>query len=245
MNDGDTGDATATATIPTLAYNFQSDYGVVNGTPVKNLITAAQEDGSAKYSPFLRSISASSSSETANQGITVAVGDIRAVQGRRAHRPRQRGRHSNANNLAIVNNYYNWGGHRFRQPLHAGGDARNHARPGLGAQLRPASRRNHGKQHAGRRQPGRKHGSSDTEASFPDNGDIVTGQYLYPQGQHGHRPLQVRGRSRRATSAPRPIAQRLQNASFLNTVLMLYDGNRQSLPATTTTSARTPSSASI
>jgi hypothetical protein len=70
--------------IPTYYYNFQSDYGIDNqGNTLFNVITAANDD---KFKVAVRQILSiygqylgAQFVETADQGLTIAVGDIRSV----------------------------------------------------------------------------------------------------------------------------------------------------------------------
>ena len=66
------------------------------------------------------------------------------------------------------------------------------------------------------------------DAAFPDNGDIVTGQYLYRKDSMDIDLYQFQVATEGDFSVE-TIAQRLENASSLNTALVLYNGNGQAI----------------
>ena len=102
-------------TIPTYDYNFQSNYGVVNGSPVKNLITAVEEQRVREIFSLFTQYFGVQFVESASQGITVAVGDLRAIDPTTPTGPGSAagmaGRPTGG--LAIVSNFYNWGNDAF------------------------------------------------------------------------------------------------------------------------------------
>ncbi len=65
--------------IPTISYNFQSSYGTVLGQPVLNAITANQKQRAREIFQIYSYYLGVQFQETANSGITVVTGDIRAV----------------------------------------------------------------------------------------------------------------------------------------------------------------------
>ena len=71
------GDVGPDGEIPTLYYNFQTVYGYIGNTPMSNLITAAQEQRVRDCFSLFTQYFGVQFVETANQGATIATGDLR------------------------------------------------------------------------------------------------------------------------------------------------------------------------
>ena len=71
----DGGDVGPTGDVPTYYYNFQTVYGSINGVPVNNLITDVEKQRVREIYSLFTQYCGVQFVETANQGVTVAVGD--------------------------------------------------------------------------------------------------------------------------------------------------------------------------
>ena len=158
------------------------------GSPLvspKNLITAAEEDSVREIFSLLTQYFGVQFVETANQGITVAVGDIRAILPSAPTGPNSAAGTGSADmGLALVSNFYTWGDdsfggafmqvamHEIMQVLGFG-----HSFDLTPAEIMGGSTATSptGDQGNGESQNSAVGG----DAAFPDNGDIVSGQYLY------------------------------------------------------------------
>ena len=65
-------------------YNFQTNYGTVNGVPVKNLITAGRRRSPRDLFHCYAHYMGVQFVETGQPGMTVAVGDLRVHDSRRS-----------------------------------------------------------------------------------------------------------------------------------------------------------------
>lgn len=100
--------ATPSTSVGILEYNFQSQYGTLNGVPQFNLITEAQKERVREVFEYYGYYLGVQFVETASSGLTVAVGDMRVVGGPLAAAGIQSG------NLAIMNSIVNWGASETR-----------------------------------------------------------------------------------------------------------------------------------
>ena len=71
------GDVGPEGDIPTVYYNFQDIYGYVGNTPMHNLITAVQEQRIRDVFSLFTQYMGVQFVETADQGVTIATGDVR------------------------------------------------------------------------------------------------------------------------------------------------------------------------
>ncbi|MCE5266813.1 MAG: hypothetical protein LLG00_02875, partial [Planctomycetaceae bacterium] len=222
--------ADSTNGITTYYYNFQSIYGTVAGQPVQNEITDAEKQRVREIFSLCTQYFGVQFVETANQGITVAVGDLRAVDATLtmgAGSPDGIASTDSAGPKAIVNSNYTskWGDAPF------GGDFQVTMMHeilhtlGFGHSYDLASSEIMGSSTAGVAGSGETPSVS-ADGSFPGNGDIVTGQYLY---RHDSMDIDLYKFSvdKEGTLNAETIAQRLQNASLLNTALVLYNSDHQ------------------
>ncbi len=204
------GDVGPDGEIPTLYYNFQTLYGYIGNTPLSNLITAAQEQRVRDCFSLFTQYFGVQFVETANQGATIATGDLRAFGSDTptgAGSPAgMEGTGYNGNPLVVVNNFYNWGNDEFggsymstvmHEIMHTLGFGHSYDLAGpdiMGSDPDVAS---------------------SSEASFPDNGDIVSGQYLYRPDSMDIDLYKFEVGAGGGDFTAETIAQRLQNASLV------------------------------
>ena len=227
-------------TIPTYDYNFQTNYGVVNGSVVKNLITSAEEESVREIFSLLTQYFGVQFVETASSGITVAVGDLRAISPTTPTGPGSAagmasGDASSGSALAIVSNFYNWGNDAF------GGSFMQVAMHeilhtlGFGNSFDLAASEIMGSSSPGSPTGDPGNGESQQsavggDAAFPDNGDIVSGQNLFRKDSMDIDMYQFQVATEGDFSVE-TFAQRLENASSLNTALVLYNSSGQAIAA--------------
>ena len=227
-------------TIPTYYYNFQTNYGYVNGSLVKNLITSAEEESVREIFSLLTQYFGVQFVETASQGITVAVGDIRAIDANAPTGPASAAGMAAgdaSSGLALVSNFYNWGNDAFGGPfmqvamheiLHTlgFGNSFDLAASEIMGSSSPTTLTATGDPGNGESQDSAVGG----DASFPDNGDIVTGQNLFRKDSMDVDLYQFQVTTAGTFSAE-TFAQQLENASSLNTALVLYNSAGQAIAA--------------
>ena len=226
----DSGDTGPTGLIPTYYYNFQSDYGTINGTAQLNQITATEEQRVREIYSLYSAYFGVQFVETADQGVTVAVGDIRAINPTAptgAGSPAGMATGGPTNGEAILNSYYDWGTGAFgglfmytmmHEIMHTLGYGHSFDLPPdeiMGSSLP-------GVDETG----GETTTQSGGDAAFPDNGDIVSGQYMYRPDSMDIDLYQFQVDQAGNFSAE-TVAQRLQDASLLNTALVLYNSQGQ------------------
>jgi hypothetical protein len=216
--------------ISTIFYNFRDDYGVdPSGTVLHNLITPAQKQRAREIFELYAQTLGVQFVETATQGLTIATGDLRAVDPTAATGPGGvAGIADPVAGLAVMDaaeNWYDLFGPSddavkqswFEIALHEIGHLL-----GLG--------------HSYELPPGTVMGSESdlafnnpTEPVYPGDDDIVHGQYLFrPEGRDIDLykfQLTVAGKFTAETMAERQL-----DASLLDTTLRLYrekDGRRE------------------
>ncbi|MEN6335145.1 MAG: hypothetical protein ABFE01_12860, partial [Phycisphaerales bacterium] len=226
VNSGDQG---PTGLIPTYYYNFQSVYGTYSGQAQLNQITPIEKQRVREIFSLFTQYFGAQFVETASQGITVAVGDLRVIDptippsgtGSAAGMATS----GDTNGKAIVNGYYDWGTAAFggsfmitmmHEIMHTLGfghsydlspyDVMGASSSGVATTV----------------------GTTDAnpDASLLGNGDIVTGQYLY-RNDSMDIDLYKFQVDKEGTFSAETIAQRLQNASLLNTTLTLYNSDHE------------------
>jgi len=195
-----------TSAVQIKAYNFQSQFGTLNGIPQFNLITEAQKDRVREVFEYYGYYLGVQFVETASDGYTIAVGDPRVLIDNL-----QVGGVAGGN-LAIMNSIVNWGasetrGAFFRTTMHEVGHLL-----GLGHNYEaPAIQ-----------------GSGISDGVLPGDFDILYGKYLWPtlgNDINVYRfSLATAGRLNLETIAERMRAVGVAAAdSTLDSVITVYD----------------------
>ena len=178
-----------------------------------NLITDVQKQR-VRGVPFaLNPIHGRAIVKMANQGITVATGDLRVFD---PTTPPMAAAGMGGGDLVVINDYYNWGECLF------GGEYMSTVMHEIMHNLGFG----HSYDEAGSEIMGSDPDiTSSSEASFPDNGDINSGQYLYRLDSMDIDMYRFEVGAGGGDFSAETIAQRMANASLLNTELILFDAN--------------------
>ncbi|MCG2683351.1 MAG: GEVED domain-containing protein, partial [Planctomycetales bacterium] len=220
---GDEGDIGPYGEIPTYYYNFQSVYGTIQNAPALNLITNVQKQRVREIFSIISQYSGVQFIESADLGMTIVTGDLRVFDpyievGPGA--PAGMAGGGPENGLVIVNSYYDWGGSEYGSPfmqvmmheiLHPLGAMHSYELPAfeiMGSSETIATI------------------GTDQEVTFPGNNDVTVLQYLYRNDSIDTDFYRFEIESEGDLSAE-TIAQRMQNASLLDTCLVLYDDQFQ------------------
>lgn len=212
--EGHVGPADSTDAIDVRQYNFKSDIGVDPfGNPLFNLITEAQKQRAREILSLYSSIAGIQFVETESDGFTIATGDLRAADPEAEPGPGGI-LGLGGGNLAIMDNAEDWGdsgfgGRWFRVALHEIGHVL-----GLGHTGDLAS-------------PNAQSPTLDLrgEPLFPDDASVEHMQYMYrPAGSDIDLYKLVLPASGKVSFET--IAQRQNNASFLDSVITVFDSNK-------------------
>jgi hypothetical protein len=213
--DPNSGDVGPYGEIATIYYNFQDVYAIIQNNPAHNLISEVQKQRVRELVSIISQYCGIQFVETADQGFTVAVGDLRAFDPEYIPGPGTPAGMAGGG-LALVNSYYNWGNSEFggsfmqvmmHEFMHLLDVKHSYELPAFEIM-----------------------GSSETidtiysdpEVSFPGNNDISVLQYLYRKDSLDIDMYRFQVETEGDLTVE-TLAQRLQNASLLNTSLVLYD----------------------
>ncbi len=214
VDSGDTGNESGKAEITTYYYNFKSDYGVVDGSTLKNEVTETQKQRIREIYSLFTQYFGVQFIESADQGITFAVGDLRALDPSTTNDGGAAGMAGGS--LAIVNSFYDWGNCVYGSSFMS--TAMHEIAHCLGFM--------HSYDVAVSEIMGDSGSASTTssESTFPGNVDINTGLYLY-RADSMDVDMYKFTVDQTGTFSAEAIAQQLENASLLDTSIILYDAN--------------------
>ncbi len=237
LDTGDVGNDLGLADIPVYYYNFQTYYGEIGNTPQINLITDVEKQRIRDIFSLFTEYFGVNFVETANQGITIATGDLRVFG---ANQPTGNGSpiggeapDANGDPLVVINNHYNYDC-SFDAPeslnmTNPTGAIQSYMRAAMELLMNALgfgfSYDLAGNEVAGSDPdvPATPLGTADD--AFPSNSDIVSGQYLYRPDSIDVNMYKFQVGAGGGDFSAETIAQRMANASTLNTELILFDAN--------------------
>ena len=214
------GGADLSGGVDTYYYNFQSIYAGSGPTAVYNQITEAQKQRAREIFELYSHYLGVQFIETAGQGLTIVTGDVR-VLGNVPTGPGGVGGIAGGG-MAIMNNAIDWG----RANSAAGGSPRPCTKSATCSATATATM-------APRHHHGELRGPELCEPAAPSRSSPGTGTSSKASTCTGRTATTSTRTSslslRPESSSAETIAERLQNASSLNTLITLYDGNHKAI----------------